>query len=189
MRKDVKVELTRGSRDGDDVVGFTVSHEGTDPQKVALVANRLAADYIAENLKMRENQARGTADFLRNQLQELSRKLADQEKVMALATLKRHTGGPPEGIELELKRLSREYEDTLETYKSIAVRQRESALAESMEMRQKGEQFRVIDPALPSEDPIAPRRLRLYAWALAIALAVAAVVNLLIGRRLDSQAT
>jgi hypothetical protein len=43
-----------------------------------------------------------------------------------------------------------------------------------MEQRQKGEQFRVIEPALPSEKPAAPRRPRLYLMALAVALAAAA---------------
>jgi peptidoglycan/LPS O-acetylase OafA/YrhL len=57
------------------------------------------------------------------------------------------------------------------------VRQRESALAESMEQRQKGEQFRVLEPALPAVSPAAPRRPRLFALALlaAIAASVAAV--------------
>jgi polysaccharide biosynthesis transport protein len=78
----------------------------------------------------------------------------------------------------EYAALSREYETTKEMYKSLTVRQSESALSESMETRQKGEQFRVIEPALPSEEPAAPKRPRLLAVALALALAAAAAAIL-----------
>jgi hypothetical protein len=59
-------------------------------------------------------------------------------------------------------------------YKSLTVRQGASALAESMEQRQKGEQFRVIEPALPSEEPAAPKRPRLFAMVFFLALALGA---------------
>jgi uncharacterized protein involved in exopolysaccharide biosynthesis len=59
-------------------------------------------------------------------------------------------------------------------YRSLMLRQRESALAESMEQRQKGEQFRVIEPAFVSESPAAPKRPRLLGLALILALGAAA---------------
>jgi hypothetical protein len=54
----------------------------------------------------------------------------------------------------------------------------DAQLAESMEQRQKGEQFRVLDPAIPGLQPSAPNRLRLIltAFALSVGLAVAAVI-------------
>ena len=58
----------------------------------------------------------------------------------------------------------------------------EAALAEKMESVQKGEQLRVIEHALPSEDPITPQRAPLYASALALALVAATVVMLVLGR-------
>src|SRR5439155_1149052 len=51
--------------------------------------------------------------------------------------------------EQEFKELSRDYESTRELYQSLLKRYEEAQLAESMEQRQKGEQFRVLDPALP----------------------------------------
>jgi len=76
-------------------------------------------------------------------------------------------------VQQEYQIMAREYETTQEMYRSLTVRQRESALSESMEQRQKGEQFRVIEPALPAETPAAPRRPRLFALALMAALAAA----------------
>ena len=55
----------------------------------------------------------------------------------------------------------------------------EAQLAENMEQRQKGEQFRVLDPAVPSAEPAAPQRLRLLAMALALSVALAGGLVLL----------
>lgn len=317
MRRDVKID-SKG-REERATVAFSVSYRGREAQKVSLVANALAASFIEENLKMRERQATGTADFMRVQLEDLAKKLGELEmKVgdfkarhigelpeqlnanlqgleqlntqlrlnaenMTRATERRgnlereltallgtagagpqapairlsqlkgtlaalqprysdkhpevqrlkseiatletaisaggggETGSfqiPPQvqqlksalleadvqirGLETEasnLKRqlaiyqarveavprvqqeyqaMSREYETTQEMYKSLTVRQRESALAERMEQRQKGEQFRVIEPALAAVEPAAPKRPRLFAVVFLLALAAAA---------------
>ena len=54
-----------------------------------------------------------------------------------------------------------------------------------MEQRQKGEQFRVVDPAVPNAQPAAPNRLRLLIMTLAgaIGLAIGAV---LLAEQLDT---
>src|SRR5438132_7817114 len=53
--------------------------------------------------------------------------------------------------EQEYQRLARDYEATKEQYHSLLMRQGEAEVAESMEQRQKGEQFRIIEPAIVSE--------------------------------------
>jgi protein tyrosine kinase modulator len=80
--------------------------------------------------------------------------------------------------EQEYVELSRGYESTRELYQSLMKRYEEAQLAESMEQRQKGEQFRVIEPALPNPQPAAPNRVRLLltALGLSLGLAVGAVV-------------
>ena len=47
---------------------------------MAQVANTIASFYIDENLKVREQQAAGTAEFLGAQLTEVKQKLEEQEK-------------------------------------------------------------------------------------------------------------
>src|SRR6266542_6699608 len=42
-----------------------------------------------------------------------------------------------------------------------------------MEQRQKGEQFRILDPAMPSRIPAAPNRLRLFIVSLVLSLGLA----------------
>src|SRR5262249_41129313 len=80
--------------------------------------------------------------------------------------------------EQEFKELSRDYESTKELYATLSKRFEEAQLAESMEQRQKGEQFRVLDSAVPSSTPAAPNRPRLMLMGLmlSLGLAVAAVV-------------
>jgi len=87
--------------------------------------------------------------------------------------------------EQEFRDISRDYEATRELYQSLLKRHEEAQLAESMEQRQKGEQFRVLDPALPNPEPAAPRRLQLLLAALvgSLGLAAGAVVT---AERLDT---
>jgi hypothetical protein len=82
--------------------------------------------------------------------------------------------------EQQYKELARDYDSTKELYASLLKRLAESQIAESMEQRQKGEQFRVIEPAMPAEKPIAPDRWRLLIVGLALAIGVAVGLVLLI---------
>ena len=102
MRKDLKIDLKgRGER---ATVAFSVSYRGRDAQKVALVANTIANAYIDENLAQRKRQAGGTAEFLLNQRDELSRKLQELERKVG-EFKQRHIGELPEQLDANLKTL------------------------------------------------------------------------------------
>jgi len=87
--------------------------------------------------------------------------------------------------EQEFRELSRDYETTRELYQSLLKRSEEAQIAESMEQRQKGEQFRVIDPAIPARAPAAPNRIKLLVMALVGSLG-AAVGAVILAEQLDS---
>ena len=59
---------------------------------------------------------------------------------------------------------------TKERYDSLAKRYEEAQLAASLEQGRKAEQFRILDPAIPPRDPVAPVRARLLGlgWSLAL---------------------
>jgi uncharacterized protein involved in exopolysaccharide biosynthesis len=82
--------------------------------------------------------------------------------------------------EQEFIEISRDYESTRELYASLLKRYEEAQLAATMEHRQKGEQFRILDPALPNTEPAAPNRLRLLFLTLAGAVGLAIVVTVLV---------
>jgi polysaccharide chain length determinant protein (PEP-CTERM system associated) len=73
MRKNIQVELK--GKEG----FFTVSYIGEDPRIVTMVTNKLASLFIEENLKLREQQAQGTSDFLSVELNATRAKLEEQE--------------------------------------------------------------------------------------------------------------
>jgi polysaccharide chain length determinant protein (PEP-CTERM system associated) len=66
---------------GNDI--FIVSYEGRDPRTVMLVANKLVSLFIQDNLKMREQYAEGTTEFLEDELQRVRGLLQTQEKIVS----------------------------------------------------------------------------------------------------------
>src|SRR5512147_2745640 len=74
MRKNIQVEI-KGKEGG----FFTISYIGGDPKMVTMVTNKLASLFIEENLKLREQQAQGTSDFLTIELKAMRTKLEEQE--------------------------------------------------------------------------------------------------------------
>jgi len=322
MRRDIRLQLSSANVNrGGATTSFTLSYRGRDPQTVAVVTNTLASFYIEENLKARERQATGTAEFLKVQLSEAKKRLDEQESRMGelqrrylgelpqqlqgnlaaldslntqlrinndnqvrlaerrdtlasqLASARLNSGGPepdeyrlarlkqeivtlrikytdlwpdiirikdeierlekvvaepkpkappkevagpptPEvarlqdslrAVEIELRlakqdeqRLrqailsyqarvdnapkreqeyldaTRDYQGTRELYQTLSRKYDDALLAESMEQRQKGEQFRILDSALPSGSPAAPRRSRLLLVSLALSFVLGA---------------
>ena len=81
--------------------------------------------------------------------------------------------------ELEFQRLTRDYESTKELYQSLTKRYEEAQLAESMEQRQKGEQFRILDSAVAASSPAAPKRARVLflSLILCVGLGVGAMIG------------
>ena len=72
--------------------------------------------------------------------------------------------------EEEFISLKRDYDNLRELYNSVLNRKLEAEMAVSMEKKQKGEQFRVIDPAKVPERPVEPDVGRIALFALLIGL-------------------
>jgi polysaccharide chain length determinant protein (PEP-CTERM system associated) len=109
MRRDTKVESQSVERKGRGeiaTVAFTVTYRGFDPVTVARVTNDLAAAYVDENVKSRENQATMTAGFFKAQLNDARQRLAEQERRVAEFKA-RHPGRLPEQLSANLMTLER----------------------------------------------------------------------------------
>ncbi len=76
--------------------------------------------------------------------------------------------------EQELFSIQRDYDNWKEAYASLLKRKLEADIAVSMEKKQKGEQFRVIDPAKVPTQPIEPDVKRILLMVLALGLGVGA---------------
>ncbi|MDP2700760.1 MAG: hypothetical protein Q8P98_01685, partial [Candidatus Rokubacteria bacterium] len=75
--------------------------------------------------------------------------------------------------EQEFQEVSRDYDTTKQNYESLVKRHEAAQVAESMEQRQKGEQFRILEPAMASMIPAAPNRLKLLVVSLVLSLGLA----------------
>jgi uncharacterized protein involved in exopolysaccharide biosynthesis len=94
MRKDISIKLEKGwtaNRPG----AFRVGYEGKSPETITQVANQLANLFIEENLKTREQQAEGTAEFIDSQLQDAKKSLDTLETQVSRYKLA-HNGELPE---------------------------------------------------------------------------------------------
>lgn len=75
-------------------------------------------------------------------------------------------------VEQRLADVSRGYEETMANYNSLLQKQMQSQLATSLEQRQQGEQFRVLDPPSLPLRPSSPRHLVWSLGGLAFGLAL-----------------
>ncbi len=326
MRKDIDLEFNamRDTSGRDATIAFSLSYRGRDPDVVAEVANALAALFVEENARIREQQTAGTTAFLEAQLEDAKRGLEAQEQRMnqfkvrylgelpeqqatnlaalerlngqlrvisdrelramgrrddvakqldesaggaaadspaarlaklrqeladlrtrytdehpdvvrvrdEIAALERQlaTGGGkptsapvPSGRDIqnniaevdkelatlrnqeetlrraidsyerrienaprreqELQQLSRDYSTAKELYQSLLQRYEDAQLAERLQQRLQGDQFRILDQAVPSPRPIAPHRIRLLLMGLMLSMGIAAGAVVLVESR------
>ena len=82
--------------------------------------------------------------------------------------------------EQELMILNRDYGNLKENYRSLLDKKLNARLSGNLEKRQKGEQFRILDPANLPQKPETPNRLKIMSLALALGcgLGVGGVVAL-----------
>ena len=81
--------------------------------------------------------------------------------------------------EQELALITRDYETTRDLFRSLLAKRGEADVAADLEQRQKGETFRVIEPAALPERPAGPNRIRLLLVGIALALGAAGVAVIL----------
>lgn len=80
------------------------------------------------------------------------------------------------GVESEWVALTRDYETLQETYRDLLAKSENSKMAASLEQRQIGEQFRILDPPRVAQRPHSPNRIRINALAVAGGLGLGLVL-------------
>jgi uncharacterized protein involved in exopolysaccharide biosynthesis len=128
---------------------FRVSYTASEPRTAMKVTERLAGLIIDESLNDRIILAEGTLMFVQSQIESVRKRLLDHDQLVAAA---RAGGKPTEALVLEHQVLQ-------DTYRSLLARAEEVRIAQAMEARQVGEQFRALDAASYPERPEGPHRL------------------------------
>ena len=99
MRRDIAVDVKKSS-------AFTISYQGADPELTMRVTSELASLFIEENLKIREQKAEGTTEFLESELVQIRHVLEDKEQ--QLKEFKQEFMGElPQQLESNLRALDR----------------------------------------------------------------------------------
>lgn len=115
MRKAIKVETvgTVGNR-GKSVEAINISFSHDDPMTAMKVASKLAALFIEQNLKVREQLITGVSVFLEQELHDAKKALELQEQAISEFKTK-HMGVLPQQMEANLRALDRLQADLTST--------------------------------------------------------------------------
>jgi uncharacterized protein involved in exopolysaccharide biosynthesis len=108
-------------------------------------------------LRQQISSAEAEIQNLENEIEELRLQIAEYQ---------RRTENIPRR-EQELLSLNRDYQNIRATYESLLERKLEADIAVNMERKQKGEQFRILDPAKVPEKPIEPNLKILFLFMVA----------------------
>jgi len=106
MRKKTKIEIKPSPEPEQGLSSFTISYEDRNQMLVAQITNQLAASFIDWNLKVRQQQAISTAQFLGSELQRAKEGLEIQESQLEAFKMK-HAGATPDELNANLQALSR----------------------------------------------------------------------------------
>ena len=106
MREDIEIEVSGGDRRGGGGDAFRISYIGMVPEVTMHVTSTLASLFIEENLKIKEQYAEGTSQFLVKELEKAKADLTEQEVAIRKFKEKR-TGALPEQLDVNLRTLDR----------------------------------------------------------------------------------
>jgi polysaccharide chain length determinant protein (PEP-CTERM system associated) len=144
MRKNIEIKpYSKG-----DV--FSVSFQGADPQKVVRVTNALAALFIEENLKYREERATETSKYTENELAMAKRVLDQKEQQMRDYKLK-YFNEMPEQRQSNLAQLRSLIEQNQALQTSIQDLERTKVLA--LEQSRIQQQLAALSTRSPAANP------------------------------------
>jgi len=113
MREAIEVKVEGRPQNEQAQSTFSISFEGKEPRTVMLVTNKLASLFIGENVRVREQQAEKTSEFLTKELSDMEDKLRRRE-VEIRAFKERRMGQLPEQLDANLRILER-LQDQLKT--------------------------------------------------------------------------
>jgi succinoglycan biosynthesis transport protein ExoP len=111
MREKTKIELKQSPEPEQGLSSFSISYEDGDRLLVAKITNQLASSFINWNLKVRQQQALGTTQFLSSELQQAKEGLEEQESQLEAFKMK-HAGATPDELNGNLQALSRLQSET-----------------------------------------------------------------------------
>ncbi len=168
---DLKAQIAAQERARADAVAQLAAARKSSPDsraRISPVVNPGEAD-VTSRLKATHLELQRA----KNQTAAIQEQIKQLEKRVSNAPLR----------EQQLAEVTRNYENAKTNYQSLLQKRSQSELATSLEQRQGGEQFRVIDPATRPRRPQPPTKMQLMGagWGigLLLGLALAVLIDLL----------
>jgi len=151
MRKAINIDVHQGNG-RESTSSFAISFEDANPVDAARIVNEIASLFIRENLKAREEQARGTSQFLEKELLDIEIKLKQKEETIRRFK-QQYMGELPAQQDANLRileRLQREVQTNNQTM--IAAQQRKVNLEMQINQMRTAMTKRQTDQSMVSED-------------------------------------
>lgn len=151
------------------------TEEHPDVKRLASRVDRLEGQVTERGIPLPAPNALGAAEALeRSRLEEAGTEIETIEKRLAnvaarIRRFQRRVERAPLA-EQELTTLTRDYEKLNEQYLTLLNKKLDAQMAQSLEARWKGEQFRVLDPAYLPERPYFPNKALFLGIGLALGL-------------------
>jgi polysaccharide chain length determinant protein (PEP-CTERM system associated) len=138
-------------------------NEAADNQKEPKVISKVTRGVDAASMEQVQHGSPSSMMQVESQLKAIQLEISNDERrekdiETEISSYRGRLNLTP-GTEQELTNISRGYEESKSNYNSLLQKQMQSQLATSLEQRQQGEQFRIIDPPSLPEKPSAPNRL------------------------------
>jgi len=103
MRRNIHIDVKRSGGSANSSA-FTLSFDDSNPDRAALIVNRMAETFIARNLKTRLQQVEGTTQFLGLELEKARQDLQQQDDRLRSYRLQ-HLGEMPDQMQANIQAL------------------------------------------------------------------------------------
>jgi polysaccharide chain length determinant protein (PEP-CTERM system associated) len=126
MRSAVVIDVHRRGRRKEQTSAFEISFEDQSPVNAARIVNKIASLFIRKNLEAREEQARGTSQFLEKELRDIEKSLKEKEEAIR-AFKEKYMGELPTQLDANLRILERLQQEVQTNNQSIIAAQQRKA--------------------------------------------------------------
>ncbi len=176
LRQDLARLRTQFTDEHPDVIRLRQEIATIESQLAAQGGKRATPDDLAAR-QLNDSRAAVEAELtaLRSEEQALRRTISTYEQRIENAPR----------LEREFQQLSRDYAGAKELYATLLQRYENAKIAGRMEQGIQGDQFTILDPALVSREPVAPKRVRLLLMGLMVSVG-AAVGAAVVAEALDT---
>ncbi len=140
-----------------------------EPVEDSPVSEEDSTDQFDDPMAFQQDQTKFQLETINKNIESYQKKISDVKKEIKFYN--NRIERIPE-VELELTKLTRDYSTMRSRYQILLQKKIDARMSEQLERRQKGEQFKVIDPAITPDKPVKPDIKKVILIALMAGLGI-----------------